>query len=400
VSVFSSLRSSLSLLSRSSPLPDQDDPDLWRPTARTHLLHLGVAVFLIVLSPYLGTPLETTAIVLTVVASLALPLTSVIFGLGAGASFVVMWVASAVPQTTGVIPSMAVWGAAAMLLARGLSRQLVYGYIAAAVAVIVYYDTRQEVFGASLVWIAIIGVPCVIFGELLRHQRKRAIDVSRQRRKLLARQRRLLTSELHDTVANDLAYAVMAAERLKIARPDDSDLARELNGVIEPVRTAAAQLRRSLRSMNATDNDAALALLSVVPPRPVIQVLDDTRRVLAGRQASLEAEGVDLFDEDGVFTPGTRQQVVRVIGELVSNAAKYTSVNGCARVVAEVNGDVLECMVTNSVDANRSKDKALSSGVGLEGARLRVEALGGEFVTNRGGGRWTVVFNVPLRATQ
>lgn len=393
--VFTSLPASLASLR--SPIPSaQDEPGLWRPTVRTHLLHLGVAVFLIVLSPYLGTPREATVLVLTAAASLALPLTSVLSGLGAVVSLVTTWISSAVPQTTGLIASMVIWGVVAMLLARGFPRLLVYGYVAAALLVIVYYGNRQGLFGASLVWIAIIAVPCITFGEALRYQRKRAIDASLRRREVLARQRRLVVSELHDTVASDLVYAVMTAEQLKMSRPDDRELSRELDAVIEPVRTAVAQLRRSLQSMTVADDDD-VPLSALASPRPIKQVLADVRRVLEERGASLEVEAVELLESEDVFTPGVRQQVLRVVNELVNNVAKYTSAGGSARIVVGVNDDVVECMVTNSADANRTRDVTYSSGIGLEGARSRVETLGGDFVTYRSGTRWTVTFSVPLR---
>ena len=41
---------------------------------------------------------------------------------------------------------------------------------------------------------------------------------------------------------------------------------------------------------------------------------------------------------------------------------------------------------------------AFSSGLGLEGARRRVEALGGSLSVSQGEGRWTTVFSVPFQA--
>ncbi|MDO4901066.1 sensor histidine kinase [Actinomyces sp.] len=230
----------------------------------------------------------------------------------------------------------------------------------------------------------------------MHYQRKRVFDASLRRRKALAQQRRLVASELHDTVAADLVYAVMTAERLRIARSDDVDLVCELNAVIEPVRAAVGQLRRSLQSMTAADNGDVVLLSSVASPRPMEQVLADVRRVLEERDSVFDVKGVELLEGDGVFTPGTRQQVLRVINELVNNVAKYTIASGRALVAIEINDDVFECMVTNSAAANHSKDAVFSSGIGLEGARRRVETLGGDFVVNQDGGRWTVVFTVPL----
>ena len=39
-----------------------------------------------------------------------------------------------------------------------------------------------------------------------------------------------------------------------------------------------------------------------------------------------------------------------------------------------------------------------SSGLGLEGARRRVESLGGSLSVSQGEGRWTTILSVPFQA--
>ena len=71
-------------------------------------------------------------------------------------------------------------------------------------------------------------------------------------------------------------------------------------------------------------------------------------------------------------------------------------------MVIDVDDDALDCMVTNTtdvVDAARTRDVALSSGLGLEDAQHRVETLGGALAGNPSRARWTVTFSVPLRVT-
>ena len=41
---------------------------------------------------------------------------------------------------------------------------------------------------------------------------------------------------------------------------------------------------------------------------------------------------------------------------------------------------------------------AFSSGLGLEGARRRVESLGGSLSVSQGEGRWTTILSVPFQA--
>ncbi|CED90103.1 MAG: histidine kinase [Actinomyces succiniciruminis] len=397
MSVFSSLRSSLAS-SQSLLLPVPDEPGLWRPTRRTHLLHLGVAVFLLIFAYlFTGLPHEPVPVGLTVLACIALPVFSAMPVAGMLLGIVATWAASSVEQDTGIVATLAVWGVIGILIARGHPRWIAYCFAYLVAVPVVWVSARQGQWVDGFIWIVLVGIPCVVLGELLRRQRDRAKENARDRRQALVRQRRLIASELHDTVARDLTYAVMTAEQLKFTHPEDDDLLRGLDAVIEPVRTAVGQLRRSLQNITAADNDDAVLLSSVTSPRPITSVLADARRVLEARGASLEVEGVELFESEGVLTPGTRQQVLRVVNELIDNATKYTSVDGRVRITVEINGRALECMVTNPIDVNPSKDVTLSSGIGLEGARRRVETLGGELVTNQGGGRWTAAFTVPVR---
>ncbi|WP_143013738.1 sensor histidine kinase [Actinomyces ruminicola] len=342
-------------------------------------------------------PREPVAVGLTVLACVALPVFSVMPVAGLLLGIVATWAASSVEHDTGIVATLAVWSVISVLIARGCPRWLVYCFAYLVAVPVVWAAARQGQWVNGFIWIVLVGIPCVVLGELLRRQRDRARENARDRRRALVRQRRLVASELHDTVARDLTYAVMTAEQLKFAHPEDDGLVRGLDAVIEPVRTAVGQLRRSLQDMATVDNDDAVLLSSVTSPRPITSVLADARRVLEARGASLEVEGTELFESEGVLTPGTQHLLLRVINELIDNATKYTSVDGRVRIAVEINGNALECMVTNPVDVNSSKDVVLSSGIGLEGARRRVETLGGELVTNQGGGRWAVTFTVPVR---
>ncbi len=341
-------------------------------------------------------PREPAAISLTALAVLALPLTSAVPAIGTTLSVVVTWFAVSVPQDTGIVASIAAWGSVSILMARGRPRWMVYSLVCIITLPLLLLPAADEPLWAAFVWPVTTGVPCLVLGEMLRQQRDQARRDVRRRRVARLRQRRLMAAELHDTVARDLTYAVMTGEQLKIAHAGDEQLSRELDAIIEPVRTAVAQLRRGLQSMTTDAGDDVVLRVASRPPRPLAQTLADARRVLADRGASLEVDGVQLLAEE-VFTPGTHQQVLRVIDELVDNAAKHTASDGLARVVMDADDDVFDCMVTNTVDATQNTDAALSSGLGLVDARRRVETLGGEFVVYRGEARWTVTFSVPVR---
>ena len=128
--------------------------------------------------------------------------------------------------------------------------------------------------------------------------------------------------------------------------------------------------------------------------------------------ARLEVEGLELLGIP-MIPQGVRLQLLRVLGELVTNMSKYTAPQGRARLVIESDGRSLEAMASNDVGFPRQADEAwagggvpgnsmsaygaFSSGLGLEGARRRVESLGGSLSVSQGEGRWTAILSVPFQ---
>ena len=149
-----------------------------------------------------------------------------------------------------------------------------------------------------------------------------------------------------------------------------------------------------------------LDVLASSAPRPLAEVVAEARAVLAGRGIALETWGLELLDSYAV-PPGVRQQLVRILSELASNMASHAA-PGSARIVVESDGRALRAVAVNAVrtvtpeaggaDGSGGPDGPALAGLGLTGARRRVESLGGVFDVGRAQGRWTVVLSIPLRA--
>ena len=231
-------------------------------------------------------------------------------------------------------------------------------------------------------------------------------------RESMERQRLLVVTELHDTVVRDLTHAVMTAEQARLAHPQDAALAPELDAMTAAVRAAVEQMRHALRAMSDIRGGERLDIEATSAPRPLEAVIADAAAILGQRGAHLEVQGLELLGIP-VIPPGVRLQLLRVLGELVSNMSKYTAPQGRARLVIESDGRSLEAMASNDVGfpgqvggapgngvptSGIAGSGAFSSGLGLEGARRRVEALGGSLSVSQGEGRWTTVFSVPFQA--
>ena len=367
--------------------------ETWAPTRRTHLLHVGIALFLGLFSfTRTSTPHEAPAIIATALALVCLPFTSFLPIAGAIASFIVTWGAQVVPYDVGVIATSACWGVVAILLTRGLPRYVVYSFS----CTVLLFGLYNPTWIVAFTWPALVGSSCIALGEAIRHHREQTDALMRQREQNFERQRRLITSELHDTVVRDLTHAVMTAQHAKSVHPDDVIPVREFDTIITQGRRSVGQLRRALVMIGESNGDEGLPL-RISEPRPVQEVVEEARRSLEERGSRIQVEGIDILAGEDIIA-GTRQQAVRVFEELIGNAVKYVSVPGDVTVFLEIDAAVLRCMITNSIDDDPpAVDAALSSGMGLKGVRRRIELLGGSFMSRRKDNRWISLFTIPLQ---
>ena len=366
----------------------------WHPTRRTHLLHAGVAVFLACIWPLLGGAMTPSVLTVNIAAAASIPLASRYPAIGATTSLILCWIALAIPDPVGIIAPSIPSGIAAMLLARNHPRGMAYFLPAISAFLHIFYTSTRWIDG--LTWPVVVGVPCVVIGEVIRHHRLQANVAEQERRHKLDQQRRLVVSELHDTVVRDLSHAVMIAEQARLADPHNTRLNQELAAIITPVRTAVEQLRRSLNAMSAAEGDDSLLLLAASPPPPLTDTIRTAREALTHRDAHLTTQGTDLLDNPSIG-PGVRQQLVRIIAELINNAAKYTPPSSTVTLTIEADDNTLECMCTNPIDPGRPASTATSSQLGLIQARQRIESLGGSLHITHTNDRWTAIFTIPLQ---
>lgn len=412
----------------------------WAPRRRTHLLCVACAGLLTLFSITGMYPLHPEWIGHQVAGGLGVALVSV-WPLGGGA---LSLLASGVFQVVArgavgpVLPALGPWLCASVLLSRGFNRVVAYGLAALNVALeYVTFQLSARSSYESEFYVMLGGAGCffLIIAELMRRPRRQADAVADRYREDLERQRLLVVSELHDTVVRDLTRAVTAAEQARLAQPRNAPLSPELAAMTASVRAAVEQLRGNLRAVNDAEGASGLDVLASSAPRPLAEVVGEVRAALAGRGIALEAVGLEALDADAV-PPGVRQQLVRVLGELMSNMTKYAA-PGSARILIETDGRSLEAMVSNATAPERgggrhdgpgagqggsrrdgpgaepgggragpagpwngpeARDSAVfSSGLGLPGARRRVESLGGTFDVARTAERFTAVLSVPLR---
>ena len=335
-----------------------------------------------------------SVLAVNIAAAASIPLASRYPAIGATTSLILCWIALAIPDPVGIIAPSIPSGIAAMLLARNHPRGMTYFLPAISAFLHIFYTSTHWIDG--LAWPVVVGVPCVVIGEVIRHHRLQASTTEQERQHKLDQQRRLVVSELHDTVVRDLNHAVMIAEQARLADPHNTHLNQQLAAIITPVRTAVEQLRRSLKAMSAAEGDDSLLLLAASPPPPLTDTIRTAREALTHRDAHLTTQGTDLLDNPSIG-PGVRQQLVRIIAELINNAAKYTPPSSTVTLTIEADDNTLECMCTNPIDPGQATSTATSSQLGLVQARQRIESLGGSLHITHTNDRWTAIFTIPLQ---
>ena len=387
----------------------------WRPTWRLHLAHVFLATMVTLVSLTARWPLFASMLLFEIVGGLTLALCSRFPWPGALLGSAVAWAGTVMMTDASISPGIIPWLCTAILVARGFSRMPAYGLVVFSL-VLTIADARwggaNEGWIDMLMWQGFIEGAAITLAELIRSPRDQAERSLHTYRESMERQRLLVVTELHDTVVRDLTHAVMTAEQARLAHPEDTALAPELDAMTTAVRAAVEQMRHALRAMSDIRGGERLDIEATSAPRPLEAVIADAAAILGQRGARLEVEGLELLGIP-MIPPGVRLQLLRVLGELVSNMSKYTAPQGRARLVIESDGRSLEAMASNDVSlpgqvggmwagagapgSSGPGYDAFSSGLGLEGARRRVEALGGSLSVSQGEGRWTTIFSVPLQ---
>ena len=182
-------------------------------------------------------------------------------------------------------------------------------------------------------------------------------------------ERRRLARELHDGVAQELAYIVTQTKTLRAAHPTDE-------GVRVIGSAAARALDESRRAIAAlvNDNDEPL---DVALAQAAEEVAD---RVGAHVRLDLET-GAEL-------PPSKREALIRIAREAISNAGRHSN-SEVVMVRLSVNGSVRLAVSDNGVGFEM--DENHPDCFGLISMRERAEALDAEFSITSAPGRGTTV---------
>jgi signal transduction histidine kinase len=271
----------------------------------------------------------------TTVPAVALTVSSVVFMLVAAVGFV----RSVLEQRNMM---MGLLGGAAVLLAAGWSHSLPVAGL-----------TADSVSGRECMCAAAFGL-ILLFAFNSHRQMRRA-----QAHEFAAGERRRLVGDLHDGMAQDLAFIATYAERL------DRDFGPG-HPLTVAARRALAASRGVIADVSASDAPTAAAALRAVAGELSIR---------HGVRVTVEAESQDL-------SASKREAVVRIAREAIVNAVQH----GQARHIAvSLESDDEELMLRISDDGRGLRNGVSTDphrGLGLRAMRERAEAAGGHLIVD------------------
>lgn len=250
----------------------------------------------------------------------------------------------------------------------------------------------------SLIEVALnVGFLLLVFGitwltgYLIGRERARLEQATRQHEERLAEQRRDLARDLHDTLAQTITGMVITTEGIKrqLGGSCTPDVAEDLETVLRLGRQSITDLRgimHILRTSTPGDRVVSAWRVASVPS------------VLAEQSAELERRGFSvstLVDGDPEsLPPSVRECLAKLIVEASSNMAKHAAPGSHCSMMVEVSPMAVEAVFTNPCGAKPARPGA--GGVGLVGARERIEALAGQLTVLESSSLWTLQARIPV----
>jgi signal transduction histidine kinase len=222
----------------------------------------------------------------------------------------------------------------------------------------------QLLYGGEILWL--VGIVALLYGAVREISNTEAELV----RSAVLEERRRVARDLHDGVAQELAY-IASQTSWYLQRP----------GERRPLEAILAAVERALE-----ESRAAIAALT----RPLNEPLNDALGHAAADVADRLGARVELdLDEDVDVSAEWREALTRIAREAVSNAVRH---GGARKVSVHLsNGDKISMrIVDNGTGFDPSAPRSIQS-YGLLGMRERTESLGGLFRLTSEPGEGTTV---------
>ena len=203
-------------------------------------------------------------------------------------------------------------------------------------------------------------------------------------------ERRRISQELHDGVAQELTGVVLALEGCQRALDrDPSALGPQLAKAARDARATLSDVRQYMAALRQTEETGGLNL-----PVTVARLADDLRR-----QSGLHVD----FEETGAerpLEPFVERAVIRIIGEGLRNVGQHSGASN-AKVILRYDDEQVVATIEDDgkgFESNELNTAEERGHYGIVGMRERAEGVGGQLVVRSEPGRGTIVrATIPYR---
>lgn len=248
----------------------------------------------------------------------------------------------------------------------------------------------SEAIQTVVIWVVLLGLVWGL-GTMLHALQRRTAALATERVEALRSQRRTIARDLHDTVAYATSMMIMRAEEVKLRGAGDPHLNADLDFIIATGRRSLRDLRGMMEALRR--NDPALEAGADAAPWRIVS----PGALLTQQVAELRANGLDVQVQVDAHLDHLPESVRETFGKLLveatSNMVKHAARTGPCRILVEQSPEAVEAVFTNPVGATASDTPG---GLGLVGARERVEALGGDLETTEASGTWLLRVSLPV----
>jgi signal transduction histidine kinase len=200
-------------------------------------------------------------------------------------------------------------------------------------------------------------------------------ELSERRRAANARtlesERRRLAREFHDGLAQELAFIVSQSRRALAGQPD----AESLEMVAAAGQTALLEARQAIFKLNRRRT----TMLSTA-------IVEHTMRIAnrAGLTLAVEVDGEVPVDREA------EHEILRIVGEAVSNAAKHANASHVSVAISSERGRVIVRIADDGEGFDPASQRA-RRGFGLTSMSERTRSLGGRLHLESTPGAGTVI---------
>lgn len=244
---------------------------------------------------------------------------------------------------------------------------------------------KSQPLAAVVLWGATSAISWLL-GDFLAHSRR---SIRQEERAALAIQRAEIASELHDTVAHELALIAWRAERARVHHDaTDADLAF----FAETANKCAADLRMILALLQP-DAEASTT------PDLTFETLSET---LAQAERELVRHGFVVYtnlDGDGTaLSPRINVALGKISREAINNMVRHAPSGSICSILATIDAtrvDLLFINPTAGVPAPSSPHQQL----GILGMTHRAQAAGGTLTAGPTGQQWMTRVILPYSST-